>query len=150
MYGTNIAVYNNADLHNSITQNNTTGDNTADRNNGDVAIKTGDIVVALSILNENINGSIVSVSCCQEKAPEQPGAPKPPVVPPSPPIGGGNGCQNNCGGTSGGHTLGASTGPSLPVTGAPWTFILTILALGMFISGLFLRYQTGSSPPALA
>lgn len=149
IFGIDVIVYNTANISNDVNHNANTGDNVAKDNNGDVEIGTGDVTITTSILNENINGSVVEVDCkCKEK-PEKPVTPTPQPQPqPTPSNGNGGG---NGGGKGGpGEVLGATTGDVLPVTGTPWVTFMTIFAIGLFLMGLFLRYRTGISPPVVA
>ena len=96
--------------------------NTANKNNGDVKITTGDIYYESTINNEEINTGIVDIDCCN--FPDKPDKPTPPdITPPTnPPSGGGNGSlmgngsSSGNGGSSDGSTNGVFT---LPVTGLP-------------------------------
>ncbi len=124
-------------LENIVNEYLNTGGNNAYGNLGDVWIKTGDIVSSIDILNEG-NNNTVELSCKDEDKKT------PPVV--TPPASG-NGHGNGGGGVGGhGDTLGA-TGQVLPETGSLWLFYATILAGILFISGWYLRFKSGVSPP---
>ena len=153
IYGNDIVVLNNAYIDNDVVQDNNTGKNFSSKNNGNVFIGTGDIIVKTNILNENINANITNVECnnCPKKTPEKP---KTPVVsPPNAPgnNGGNGGGGNGKGGNgNGGDTLGARTGNLLPETGSPWMIVLSLIGFLTMLTGVFLRYHTGASPPAIA
>lgn len=131
-----------------------TGGNSADGNNGDVVIKTGDIFLKVLIENKaNISKAIIDCGCLAKVNPPQGGNPpqqKPPKqenppTNPNPPTtgddggGGGNGGGGGGGGGAGGPSvLGASTGPMMPVTGDNLTLGITLLLVLMLILGVYL------------
>jgi hypothetical protein len=150
-------VYNNADLNNISLWKLTTGDNTANKNEGSVTITTGNIYSSTAIKNDGINVSNVTVDCCKN---DEPPIITPPVTPPPPPAGG---CVNGCGGSSdnpklssgnGGGTGGSSSsstgsvlgGAILPATGMSFWLFATIANILMFLLGLYLRMKAGRSP----
>jgi hypothetical protein len=153
-----VLINNLASISNVLDINANSGGNTADFNNGDTKIKTGDVYIATSIDNIDINKSIVKIECCPKE------------VEPTPPPSGGNPpetpctsncnpstpCTSNCSPTSsssggGGEVLGATTsGNILPATGSYWIVILTIVSLLMFLTGLYLRRHPGQDPGKVA
>lgn len=134
-------------LVNNLIVSANTGNNEANKNNGDVDIKTGDAIVNVRIENVNINSSSVISDCCKVNPPttDDPGDP---VLPP----GNGGISTSNPGSSSsgtgggGGGVLGAS-GAILPATGADlgvfWATFLNIILLTM---GLYFRRRAGRSP----
>ncbi|MBI5044405.1 MAG: hypothetical protein HZC02_00585 [Candidatus Levybacteria bacterium] len=150
---TTIAISNVSDIFNHSIWNLITGNNNANGNNGDVAIKTGDIHVSIDVDNQ-ANQSEVTVDCgCKEPPPPPPcegdGCNPPPPPPPSgnggnPPSSGGNG-----GGTSN-SVLGTTTGEVLPATGNPWILLAILGNLLMLFFGVLLRLRSGRSPGAFA
>lgn len=139
-----VEVNNSANIVNESNWELNTGRNEANKNNGDVAIKTGDIVYATVIENTDINTSIVDVDCCDDHDNPNPPEPTPPVNPPS--NGGGGPCTSNCGG-SGGTSAGTSNGPVLPITGTDFSLLFFALVAGiMFLMGWYLRLRAGRSP----
>lgn len=139
-----VEVNNSANIVNESNWELNTGGNTASKNNGEVAIKTGDIVYTTTIENTDINTSIVDVDCCGKDNPTPPDS-NPPTNPPS----NGGPCTSNCGGGTGnGPSAGSSNGgPVLPVTGVDFTLLFFALVSGiMFILGWYLRLRAGRSP----
>lgn len=156
----NVESNNIAHILNTITQKLNSGGNTADKNNGNVLITTGDVTGTVMLKNEGINSNITQVNCgCKPTPPPPP----PPCISNcqggggNPPPGGSTPSSNpssssSSGGVGGsssssGSVLGAATGPTLPSTGAYWMFLLTIACFVMFLMGLYLRLHSGNSPP---
>lgn len=142
-----VNVSNNSDILNLNLWNLITGNNTANDNQGNVSIKTGDIDLTVDIQNV-LNTNEVTVECgCQPTPPPPPcthdcGPITPPSNPPSNGGGGGGG-----GSSSGGPgVLAAATGPVLPATGNPWILFAIIGNLLMLFFGAVLRLKSGRSP----
>ncbi|MBI2020748.1 hypothetical protein HYS94_05065 [Candidatus Daviesbacteria bacterium] len=157
----NIDVNNNADIFNSLVWYLNTGENSASGNNGDVSISTGDINYYAEIINGPINLVDIDIPCCVEDG-GGPGDgdgdenedgdgdgdgggdgdnPPPPSSPSNPP--------SNGGGGNGGQAQGAAiaaVGQILPATGSLWLILLTLIAMLMFILGLYLRLHPGRDP----
>lgn len=138
----NLFVLNIADIKNNVEHNLNTGFNSANGNLGDVAVITGDIVSEIEVVNENINSSTAILPCltCEDK--------EDPLTPPSnPPMVSqtGSGSSSITQGSSG--TSGSVLGAMLPATGMPFMFYATLLLISLFLSGLYLRYHSGVSPP---
>lgn len=155
---TSVVVSNVADIFNHSVWNLITGNNKADGNNGNVAIKTGDITVKVAIDN-NANTSDVTVDCdCETPPPPPPpcdgdGCNPPPPPPPPPGNGGGGGSSSGGGGSnnpSSGSVLGTTTGQVLPATGNPWILLAILGNLLMLFFGVLLRLRSGRSPGAFA
>ena len=151
-------ISNKAQILNEISWALNTGGNSANSNNGNVDIKTGNIVFNSSILND-VNSDVVKITCCPSG-----------VTPPPPPHDGGGGNNNGGGGggstpppsntssgTSGvsagsstpsaGSVLGASTGQILPITGGGSWLLWAILGnIIMMFMGMYLRLRSGRSP----
>lgn len=157
----NIVTVNNvSEILNNSLWNLITGNNTSDYNNGNVAIKTGNIDLSV-VVNNKANTSKVKIDCCQEDGENPPpgdGGKNPPPPPPPPPSSGGNGgtAGNGSGGNvgndggggagRGGEVLAAVTKDILPITGNYW-FILAILGnILMLLFGSVLRLRSGRSP----
>ncbi len=149
-----IFVNNTVNLLNSIGLNLNTGGNSANRNDGNASIETGDIWSFVKIDNSNINSSFAHVDCDCEKENHNPPPNSPtPTPPPGPQQGG---CQGNCGGGgSGGGTStgglasvsGVSTdGDVLPATGSYFLFLITLSSLIVFFMGWYLRFRSGVAP----
>jgi len=142
-------IFNTANIFNTSFWDLMTGGNIANRNNGDVLIKTGNIVSEVSIVN-NANTSVVKEDCCKIKPSEIPPTPTPPTQSPgeNKPGNGGSGGGGNGGGSSG--STGASSGPAgghiLPVTGADWVMIAILGNILLLLFGVMLRLRSGRSP----
>lgn len=135
----NVAINNVANINNSDNWVLNTGNNTADGNNGDVAIATGDAYYTSSIENGPINVGYVDVECCN--------IPDHPVTPPGGNPGGNPGNPGSGGGSSsGGGSTPAPTGTILPVTGNYFMLILMIGNVMMLMLGGYLRLRSGRSP----
>lgn len=140
----NLFVLNTANIENNASHNLNTGYNSANGNLGDVAILTGDITSEIEIVNENINSSTAILPCLTCNETEDPVIP--PSNPPSINSGGGESKTQGSSGSAGGSVLGAM----LPATGLPFMFYATLLLVFLFLSGLYLRYHSGVSPPVVA
>ena len=114
---TNVFINSYADLDNFVSWDLNTGGNTANGNNGDVRIKTGDIFFDFFIKNGPINFGGVEIPCCHL-----------PPVPPIPPDGDGGPEDGGNGRPPGGDSSkpsdpgpSGSTSPSAASTeGGPW------------------------------
>ncbi len=134
---------NNARIRNNITVLADTGNNNANDNTGDALIETGDININVDVLNECINVNLVNADLpedCEEDA----GGPGPGN--PSDGNGGNGGGGNGGGGGDGGvssskagEVLGAAI---MPVTGGNFLINMTIIALAMLATGVYLRYYS--------
>ena len=147
VYDLSLNVDNVASIINDTHADLNTGHNSANKNDGDVTIKTGDIYTDTKVTNE-ANHSIAQVSCCEKKETTPPPAPPTPTNPPtggdSPKGGNGNGGN---GGSSNSNNTNSSMGNDiLPSTGTNWTILLMIANIGMFLMGLYLRIRSGRSP----
>lgn len=133
-----------ANIYNDVVHNLNTGGNSANGNNGDVAIITGDVKSTINITNE-ANSSTVIIDCgCKEK-PEEQEHPTTPPTKPTPSGGhGGNGGGN--GAPTSGDVLGAAIGEVLPATGNLFLLWATIASLILFFSGWYLRFRSGCAP----
>jgi hypothetical protein len=127
-----------------------TGNNFADKNIGNVDLKTGDIVFQSVITNEgNIND--VKVMCCKEEKPETPPTTTTPPTqnnnpkPDDKPTGNGKGGNGN-GNGKGGDTLGAAIGKVLPATGLNLFVLALIGNIALLFLGMYLRLRSGRSP----
>lgn len=140
-------VFNTTDIFNNSFWDLMTGGNIAKRNNGDVLIKTGDIVSEVSIVNK-ANASVIQEECCKIKPSEIPPTPTPPTQTPGENKPGGGSGGGNGGGSSG--STGASSGPAgghiLPVTGADWVMIAILGNIMLLLFGVMLRLRSGRSP----
>lgn len=140
-------VENTANIFNNLEHILNTGHNSANGNLGDVAIMTGDIESIVNIENKDINTStaITTCLCSTPENPENPEEPEEPKKdnPPSSKV------QSSSGSSNGGQG-GGNGGAILPVTGGlSLTYVLTILFFLMFLMGLYLRFYSGKSPPAV-
>lgn len=102
----------NAFIENNLVCNANTGDNTADRNLGDVAVITGDAYVDCVVENGPINISKIVIDCCgtdpgDPTDPVDPGDPVDPTDPGDPGSGGNGGGGGSAQGTS------TSAGPAV-------------------------------------
>lgn len=144
-----------ADINNQIYADLNTGRNHILDTLGDMTIRTGDIDFSFNVKNGPINTSDDEVICCEDgEIPEPPddghggppdGSPPPPAPTPAPTNGkDGDGKDN---GGDGGEVLAAVTG-ILPITGASGLhfWILAVVYLLTFLSGLYLRLRAGRSP----
>lgn len=159
-----INVQNISDILNSSNWFLNTGGNSANGNSGgSVAIITGDINVNTKITNDGINSNEVIVACCDTIF--DPGDdPFDPADPGDDPAGGpisslpssstskSDQTQSSAPGSnssSPGQVLAQAIGAAgqiLPATGSLWTILLTLAALIMFMSGLYLRQHPGRDP----
>lgn len=150
-----------ADIRNMVMQTLNTGGNTAEDNVGDVAIVTGDIDSEVIIDNKDINRNVAITECvtCEEENPPGEDNPdeeeeddddndNPPVITPTSP-------QENrvesSKGESGGEK-GPAKGEVLPITGGGFSllFWMTLLLFSIFLTGIYLRFHSGNSPPMVA
>lgn len=142
----NIDINNNANITNNSFWDLNTGGNEANGNNGDVDIKTGDILLTTSIENKDINVGLVDVECCEEDK----GGPGPDDNPPPPttttkPIDN-NGHKNDDGKNGGNGGTGSVLGAILPVTGDYFMLLMMIGNVMLFFLGGYLRLRSGRSP----
>lgn len=129
-----------------------TGNNNANFNNGNVAVKTGDIEAVTTIVNKNINSNVAEVmcNCVTPTTPTPPGGNQPST----PPSNNNNtsstsSSSGSSGGSSSGPTqavLAAATAAILPATGAPMLLWITLASLIMFFAGWYLRFRSGCAP----
>jgi hypothetical protein len=141
-----VNVSNVADILNLNIWNLITGNNTANDNQGDVNIQSGDINFSLDVQTV-ANSNTVSVECGCTPPPPPPcthdcGPVNPPNNPPSNGGGGGGGGSSS----NGPGVLAAATGPVLPATGNPWILFAIIGNLLMLFFGAVLRLKSGRSP----
>ena len=145
-----------ADINNHIYADLTTGRNSANGNLNDVLIDTGDIDFSFDVVNGPINVGGTEVLCCEDGTPVDPGdSPNPLPNPGLPPASGGSSPNNNGSfngngngsGKSAGEVLGALT-QILPATGASAIhfWIMAVVYLITFLSGLYVRLRAGRSP----
>lgn len=155
----NVNEANYANILNNAVMNLNTGCNVADKNVGSVFISTGDILGLITIKNEDINKSDAEISNCCEKDEDDKdkdddnGKPDEPILPPPPPPGPPGpddkpGPSIGRGGEGNGAVAGEAAG--LPETGNFLTLFGIILALMFFFAGVYLRFSSGVSPPAIA
>ncbi len=138
-----ISVENSANIVNNSNWELNTGGNEANKNSGDVEITTGDILLATTIENTDVNVGLVDVDCCNDDPTTPPDGTPPPTTNTNP------GPTNNSnpgptGGTSsnGGSVLGAI----LPVTGDYFMILMMIGNIALFFLGGYLRLRSGRSP----
>jgi hypothetical protein len=143
-----------ASVVNNILWNLNSGGNSADANNGNVSIKTGDIAFVSQILND-VNYNDVQVDCgCHQTPPppqscEQTGTcPTPPGTPTPPSSNTTSGGGSNSSSSGPGQVLAAATGAILPATGTNWLFFALIGNIVMLFLGVVLRLRSGRSPGA--
>lgn len=143
---TNANINSNANIVNNSVWDLNTGNNEANKNNGDVDIATGDIVFASTIENTDINVGWVDIECCEQPK----GGPNPPPdgnPPPPPPSINPGPCIKNCVVASSSPSSNPGSGqPVLPVTGSDTMFFLMIGNILMFFLGGYLRLRSGRSP----
>lgn len=152
-----ISITNYSDIQNNITSDLNTGNNHANGNTGDVAIRTGDIISSINILND-ANDSWVDLGCCKSKLLDPVDDPADPATdpddpqpkenfPPTKPID---------------KIIPSTTGPSdpptqigqvaaavasiLPATGNNILFFALLGNIAMFLLGAYLRLRSGNSP----
>lgn len=135
-----IKILNDATINNLINFYANSGGNIASYNNGDVFIKTGNIILDNLIKNVGINTSKVEIaSCLCNLVPNPPTKENPPIsgggstTPGSNPGGGGGG------GIGGGP--GSVLGSTLPSTGDNTLIYLTLALLIVLALGLVLKYD---------
>lgn len=140
LYEHNVYQNNLFHVFNESTWDLITGENNANKNVGNVAIITGDIVFESEIVNKG-NVNVAEIACC-----EKPEKPEKPENPPAPP--GGNGGKGNGGNGGHGGVNGGISGPVsdiLPKTGGLLFFFMIINAL-FLLFGAFMRLRAGRSP----
>ncbi len=159
----NIITDNASSVINNLNSLYNTGNNTANGNNGEVFIRTGDIISSISI-NNALNTSKADLNCClpQEKenpAPkgEQPASqpqPQPtPNLPPAQPTPTNPTVIAQSGASNPPTQIGqvaaataAAISKILPVTGNNWFYISLLGSFLMFFLGAYLRLRSGNSP----
>lgn len=132
-----------ATITNNVVHNLNTGGNTANGNNGDVLIVTGDVESTITITNQ-ANSNYVEIECGCKQKPQDPEEPTTPPTKPTP-----NGGNGGVGGTSNGTSgdvLGAAIGEILPATGNLFLLWATVASLILFFSGWYLRFRSGCAP----
>lgn len=151
----NVYITNQANILNLVNWYANTGLNSANGNNGDVSITTGDILLDIIIRNYKINFSDVDVDCCPFGGPDDPDDPGDKDLPPP-----GDGDDKDEGddsndddrdddgnGNGGGGPGGGVLGAQMPATGNNLMLGLIFAALVVFMIGLHLRVNAGSAPP---
>lgn len=141
-----ISVNNIANFINNILHNLNTGGNSANNNNGDVAIKTGDIWSEIKVKNlANISEVIVDCGCKPKPGEEKPPILPPGVVtsPPSPTPGGVGGPSSAPGAQA---SVAQAIGDLLPTTGSNLLFFALLGSMLMFFLGAYLRLRSGRAP----
>lgn len=148
-------------LNNSSWVLNTGGNSANGNTGGSVSIVTGDINVNTNIVNDGINSNEVIIACCDSIVvdpgddPFDPADGDDPVggpIPSLPSTSKSDQTQSSAPGpgfSSAGGVLAQAIGAAgqiLPATGSFWTIILTLAALIMFLSGLYLRRHPGRDP----
>jgi hypothetical protein len=146
----NIIVNENnlANIINDVVSKLNTGGNDASKNNGDVAIKTGDISTTVSISNlANLNEVVIDCGCK-----EKPGEEKPPILPPgittTPPtsVSGGGAPASSPAVQGVAQEMKAALSAILPSTGGNWLLFSLLGNIMMFFLGAYLRLRSGRSP----
>lgn len=138
-------ITNNAFIFNNIFSHLNTGENKANKNNGNVLIETGDILSVIDV-NNHANESFVHVDCdCEIPNGESPDPT--PTIPPSPTQKPGDGKKDNpSNGSVAGASSNSSNGHTLPATGSYFLFLITIANLIAFFLGWYLRFRSGAAP----
>lgn len=145
-----------ADVNNNIYADLNTGRNNILDTLGDATIRTGDVEFAFNVTNGPINTGSTQVICCEDgEVPDGgdgdgDGGPLPspsPGVPPPTISGNGEHKDEDGDGDGGGDVLVALT-DILPATGASafHFWILAVVYLLTFLSGLYMRLRAGRSP----
>lgn len=158
--GVLVVVDNQAEVNNSVNFDLNTGNNTANDNQGEVWIKTGDIDFA--IITENLinQDEVIIDKCCEVEPidpddppdpPEDPPVdPDPPesILPPTRPENKPNDKDDDpdddsgVGGVSDAEVLGAM----LPATGTMDYMLAVVANILMFLLGVYLRLKSGRAP----
>jgi len=146
----NYVESNIADIINDPILNLDSGNNNADKNNGDTTILTGDVLGQVIIENDKVNENFKKTNKSPETPPTTPTPPQTPIIPPLGPQIGGGSSPNPGGNGSNTSVLAAATGEMLPATGSNFLFLFTLLAIGLFFAGLYLRLHSGYAPPKVA
>lgn len=138
----NVMQNNIANFLNNIIANLNTGNNTANFNNGNVDIKTGDVWAEIKVTNlANVNEVLIDCGC-KPKPGEQP-----PIIPP--------GVTTTPTTTTTSPSpapqpsvqgIAAALGEILPATGSNWLLFALLANIGMFFLGAYLRLRSGRSP----
>jgi hypothetical protein len=138
----NIVENNIATIINNIISNLNTGGNSANFNNGDVAIATGDIWSEIKVTNlANINEVIVDCGCKPK-----PGEENPPILPPGITTSVSSGGGSSSSSQPAVQGAQAVLGSILPTTGGNWLLFALIANIMMFFLGAYLRLRSGRSP----
>ncbi len=142
-----ITVDNVADIYNSSFWDLITGNNEANKNNGNVAIKTGDIDLDVLIEN-NVNQSevVVDCGCEEEEKPEEEKPTTPPTGGSNPPITTTTTEVKTTSDTKAGEVLSQALEQILPATGTPWLILAIFGNLLLLLFGMVLRLRSGRSP----
>lgn len=145
-----------ADINNHVYADLNTGKNVANGNLNDVLIDTGNIDFSFDVVNGPINVGGTDVLCCDDGTPVDSGdSPNPGTNPGLPPSSGGSSPDKN--GSSSGNSNGSSKSAGevlgaltqiLPATGASAIhfWIMAVVYLITFLSGLYVRLRAGRSP----
>ncbi len=137
-----IDVNNSANIVNNSEWDLNTGGNTASKNSGDVEITTGDILLATTIENTDVNVGLIDVDCCNNNPTTPPDGTPPPTTPNTNP-----GPSSNPGPTGGtGPSTGSVLGSVLPVTGDYFMILLMVGNIMLFFLGGYLRLRSGRAP----
>ena len=137
-----VSNINIANIINNLIANLNTGNNSANFNNGDVSIDTGDAWADIRV-NNLANLSEVIIDCgCEQKPNEEK-----PIIPPAITSVSSSTSQASTS-TSSPSVQGAEASLSqmLPTTGASWLFFALIGNILMFFLGAYLRLRSGRSP----
>jgi len=155
-----ISINNSSNIINNITSDLNTGNNHADGNTGDVAIRTGDIISAIEIQNRT-NLDDITIACTDPDQPDpdpvtdpvedqnidpiQPPKDLPPTPNPINPT-----ISNSPSGPSDPPTqigqVAAAVASILPATGSNLLFLALIGNIMMLLLGAYLRLRSGNSP----
>ncbi len=150
-----ITVNNAAGIINTLKEQYSTGNNSANYTNGNVAIVTGNIASAVTLVNGPINILTVTPTqkVHQKPAPSPTPVPQPSNNAPSSSTSSSTSTSNTSSGSSSsgpGTVMGASAN-NLPVTGGSyWFFIALIGNILMMLLGGYLRLRSGRSPGAMS
>lgn len=147
-FSENVNIENLANIINSKTRDDNTGDNHADDNLGDVTIRTGDITDNTEIDND-VNQSVIENPCnCLADIPpvtippSDPDKPADPGKDKDPNSGDGNGRRHG----GGSDNDDDDDSQVLPATGESWFFFALLANLAMFMFGVYLRMRSGRAP----
>ncbi len=145
-----VSVLNIASVSNTIFQNFSTGNNSANGNNGPVSITTGDILASTQIVNTDINSNHSLGSCieCKSTPPTTPPVTDPgDPADPSPSVGrGGSSDVLSAASAAAANSAAQVLGAMLPATGNSNMLTIYFLNTFLLLTGIYLKIRNSHAP----